>query len=318
MNQSRNCMMFRNLFETQGIDKLLLKIGYSISSVITVAINVALIRVLWPQRRRTRANKLFTVLSMSDIVVGMFTLPFTTLLFYTEISEEIYCKLIPIIIYAIFTPVNFSWTTTIVIAADRFLVITQRRLHHKYITDKTMHFVLINNFIVANLLSLWTLTTTRYPRKILEANPFTITLTILETMFISITAMMYIYLLYYVRRTAKVMKLSRCKSKKQKSYTHRTTKTAAYIFVCLVTCNVTQLVGMTYVILSRNDNKIIIRNAIFWPTLALNLNSFFNAVILICRKSNLTRERDSKAYYGNKNRSLLSSTRKYLNNTTER
>ena len=276
-------MMFRNLFTTDGIDKLFLKCGYVISSVITIVVNVALIKILLLKEKQERANKMFILLSLSDVIVGIFTIPFTMLLFYTEMSEDIYCQLLPVIIYAIFTPVNFSWTTTVVIAIDRFFHVINNRIYLNYMTDKVIYFVLCFNFIIANLLSLWNILTVKYPQKILGINPFTIALTTLEIIFILVTAFLYIYLLHYVRRKSRMMKGSSYSISTQKSIKNRITKTTAYIFMCLVTCNVTQLVGIIYVILSNRKSNVITRNIIFWTALALYLNSFFNAVILIIR-----------------------------------
>ena len=290
MNHSRNCMMFRNLFETEGTDKLFLKIGYGVSSIIIIVANVIAIRVLINQRVQTREQKMFIkmfiLLSTSDIVVGIFTVPFTMLLFYPEISEDIYCKLLPVIIYAIYTPVNFSWTTTIVIALDRILLITQSQIYVQYMTGKMLCYVFIQNFLIANLLSIWTITTVKYPPKILDINPFTITLIAFEITFIFITGSLYIHLLYYVCRESRGLKASRYVGGKLQSICHSTISTIAYVLMTLVTCNATQLVGMMYATVTELKGNVAVRNAIFWPTLALYLNSFFNAIILINRSSN--------------------------------
>ena len=87
VNNSQNCMMFRNLFQPEGHDKLFLKTAYAISAAITVTANIAVSRVLFLQKKRTRTENLFLILSMSDIIVGAITIPFTTILFYTEIPQ---------------------------------------------------------------------------------------------------------------------------------------------------------------------------------------------------------------------------------------
>ena len=78
--------------------------------------------------------------------------------------------------------------------------------------------------------------------------------------------------------------------KKSNNYSRRTTTTAVYVFVCLVFCNVTQLSGMMYTIVSKYTNNIMIRNFLFWPLLALYSNSLFNALILMCRSRHLKKE----------------------------
>ena len=215
-------------------------------------------------------------------MVGGITIPLTMLLFYTDISEHVYCKLVPLIVYFIYAPVNFSWTTTIVIALDRVLMVTKNNLHYKYLTKKVICTILISNFCMSNGMSLWNLSTVKFSKKILDINPFNITLIILEICFICLTAAFYLYLLRFVWRQSKIMDRNRITDNKE-SYCSRTTRTTIlYILICLVVCNFTQLFGMIYVTLSNTENSI---NILFWKLLALYLNSFLNAIILILRWS---------------------------------
>ena len=281
MNWTQNCLMLRNLFKTEGIDKMLLKIGYGVLSVLILAVNVAVIKSLLTQRRKKRTCKLFILLSVSDVVVGAVTIPLAMLLFYTYIPEDTYCKLVPVIIYFIYAPFKFSWLTTILIAVDRVLMITQRNLHLKYMTDKMICIIVIFNFCAANSIALWHLLSVKYSTKILEQNAFNITLSVLEMCLILVTTMLYIYLLWYVRKKCKIMECNRITNERR--YGRGTTQTTANVFVCLVVCNLTQLLGLIFVTWSKTKSNIIIRNAIFWPTLALYMNSFLNAVILMHR-----------------------------------
>ena len=274
--------MFRNLFEKPGTDVILLKIVYGLSAVITLITNIAVLRSLLLQRKKTRTTKLFLVLSTSDIIVGAVTMPLTMLLFYTYIAKDTYCKLIPVIIYFIYAPVNFSWTTTIVIALDRCLMITQNQIHYKYLTDKVICIIVVVNFCIANSLASWHLFTVKYTAKILDANPFNITLSVLEICFVCLTAILYIYLLWYVRKKSKIMASNQI-TDGRKNYSSKTTTTTAYVFLCLVACNVNQLFGMIYITWSKTTNIIVVRNTIFWTLLPLYLNSFLNAVILKLR-----------------------------------
>ena len=263
-------------------------------SVLIVLMNLRVIKVL-SQQKQSRANKLFIVLSTSDIVVGFVTLPLTLLLF-TDINEYVYCRLFPVTLFFIYAPINFSWTTTIVIAIDRFFMITTAKLHYKFLTDKMIINILINNFFVAIGLSLWNLLTVKFPEKIMEINAFNVTLSVIEFLFIAITLILYVHLVFYVRKKSKLLQRNRNDiQRKNNTYSSRTTTTALYVFVCLVSCNVTQLSGMMYTIVSKNSNNVVIRNFLFWPLLALYSSSLFNAIILMCRSKHLKKEFTIKA-----------------------
>ena len=277
-----NCRMLRKIFEQPGTDTGVLQVAYGTFSVLIIMVNLKVIKVLL-QQKQTRANKLFIILSISDIVVGFVTLPLTLLMF-TDINEYVYCKMFPVTLFFIYVPINFSWTTTIVIIIDRFCMITKSTLHEKFISDKILYFILVNNFFVANGLALWNLLTVKFPKTIMEINAFNITLTLMEFVFIIITSILYLHLVFYVRKKSKLLQLYQNNiQKKSINYSRRTTTTAVYVFVCLVFCNVTQLSGMMYTIVSKDTNNIMIRNFLFWPLLALYPNSLFNALILMCR-----------------------------------
>ena len=279
MNQTQNCMILRNIFKEERSKLIYLKSAYALSAILTLAVNITVIRTLSLQKRKTRSIKLFLLQSASDLIVGCITIPLTMLLFYTEIPEKIYCELVPLITYFIYAPVKFSWTTTIVIALDRVLMVTKLHLHYKYLTNKVICFILMFNFCIANGISIWNLFTVHYSSKILDKNPFNIAISILEICFIFVTVAFYLYLLWYVRKQSKVMKPHRITDQKQ-SYSERTTQTTIYVFISLVVCNFTQVFGMIYVILCDSENSINVRNIIFWTLLALYLHSLTNALIL--------------------------------------
>ena len=156
-------------------------------------------------------------------------------------------------------------------------------------TDKMISIILILCFITSNAISLWHIFTVEYPSKILEVNPFNIALGVLELSFMCLTGILYLYMLLYIRRTSKIMESKR--SGNQQSYCDRVTHTIMFVFICLLTCNLTQFVGMIYVILSTSNDKVLVRNTIFWTLLALYLNSFFNAIILLIRRNHQKRDK---------------------------
>ena len=126
-------------------------------------------------------------------------------------------------------------------------MVTKNNLHYKYLTKKVICMILISNFCMANGMSLWKLFTVKFSKKILDINPFNITISVLEICFICLTAAFYLYLLWFFRRQSKVMDHNRIKDTKE-SYSSRTTRTTIYVFICLVVCNITKLFGMIYVI----------------------------------------------------------------------
>ena len=296
MNLSyHNCMMVRNVFLQHGIDILFLQLTYGLSALMIIIANILLIRMLLRQEMN-KVNILFLILSCSDLIVGTGTIPLLTSWFFTEIDERVYCKMFPIGQFFLYCPVIFSWIMTIIIAIDRYLVITKPLLHAKYMGHRALWFYVSFSFVFSFAVALWKILAVKLTANLIEST-FAAFKGLVEITFIVITASLYIHLLIFVRRRARIMAGSRHEHSGQKSYSARTTKTIALVFVCLVCCNLTELCGYVYYVhLDHTLEPELLRNLVFWLLLPLLLNSFFNAVIVMSRSAKLKTKHNAVSF----------------------
>ena len=281
-----NCMLIRNVLGNYGTDIVVLQVAYGIVSLVTIVVNIMLIRILI-KRKKNKIDYLFLILTCSDIVVGSATLPLFVTLFVTKIDEAHYCNILLAVQFFLYCPVTFSWLMTMVIAADRYFVIMRPRFHLKYMNNKAVLFYVCSCFCFTVAVALWKMLAVELSDKLVDSL-FATVKGVLETLLIFVTASLYIHLLIYVRKQAKRMQGSRIERNPKKSYSMRTTKTVALLFLCMACCNMTEVVG--YLIHSkfiRLTDKITLRNVIFWLLLPLLSNSSCNAIILLCRSRKL-------------------------------
>ena len=119
----------------------LLAVFYYITGVVTVIANGLLLYRLLVKKQKRRTDKLLIILSLSDICVGLVSVPATSLPFFIT-DFEILCKLSPSLIFFLYFPYIFSWTMVIIISVDRVLMVTRSRIYQKLVTMNVLYFVI--------------------------------------------------------------------------------------------------------------------------------------------------------------------------------
>ena len=148
-----NCPKLIFLFENYDYDILALQIYYVIASLITIISNLILIKRLLKNKLKSRPVILFLIMSLSDAGVGFFTIPITSLPFFTN-DWDLICKLSPLLLFFTYFPFTFSWWMVIVISLDRVFIITKFSLYGRYITMKVLLGIIFSvmiGIIVADL-----------------------------------------------------------------------------------------------------------------------------------------------------------------------
>ena len=126
MNQTRSnssiflieCQYLRRLFQHYSIDILILQIYFIFTALPIVASNSALLHKLFKKRHKTRADKMFIILSCSDIGVGLVSVPMMSLPLFIKDFQAL-CQLSPILKFLNYIPYGFSWFLITLIALDR-------------------------------------------------------------------------------------------------------------------------------------------------------------------------------------------------------
>lgn len=273
-NSSR-CARLKLWFGNKDFNVFLLAFFYSVISVVIVVSNGLLLYKLLKKKKKTRADKLFVILSASDICVGSISLPVSSLpLIITDF--EFLCKISPCLTFFFYFPYIFSWTMVIIISVDRVLMITKRHIYGKFVKMKVLYsvmtFLLLKDILSAMFMSFY-IDVLDFSNKFIQYSQLFI-----ESFFISVTVISYLYLLYYVRsRSRKIGAFKHTANQNEK----RLTKTVIVIFICLVIFTIPQFLGVIVTFYLDVSNATTKRNIVYWNAIVLYSNSAANAIILL-------------------------------------
>ena len=280
-SNSSECYKIWACFNKNGIDITVLQICIPLISSLILITNGVLLRRLLLKKEKARPDKLFIILSLSDMGVGALSAPsLSVFVFFT--NPDVLCKVLTISQVFLYFPMFFSWFMVIIIAIDRSLMITKTAKYSKYITLKVLYIVIgilfISNAVVFSVLSY-----ARGPQIYQEQFDMEhIVQLIIENTFMFTVAALYAYLLYYVRKKAR--KFEKNAKHGNRNYSRQVTKNVFIIYLCLVVFNLPQVVGILFWIRypdAYSKNYLVIRNKFCWEALLIYCNSFINAIILL-------------------------------------
>ena len=293
-NNSR-CARLRLWFGNKDFGVFLLALFYSVISEIIVVSNGLLLYKLLKKKQKTRVDKLFIILSASDICVGSISLPVSSLpLIITDI--ETLCKISPCLTFFLYFPYLFSWTMVIIISVDRVLMITKRYIYGKFVTMKVLYsvmiFLLLKDILSAIFMSFY-INVLDFSTKFIQYSQLFV-----ESFFISVTVISYLYLLYYVRsRSRKIGAFKHTANQNEK----RLTKTVIVIFMFLVIFTIPHFVGVILAFYFDVSNAATMRNIVYWSAIALYSNSAANAIILLINFQGPNQKQTSGFVLNNRN-----------------
>ena len=132
MNQRRSnvshpllkCPCLQLLFEYYFIDILILQIYYIFTAIAIVTLNGLLLYKLLKKKLKMRADKMFIILSCSNIGVGLSSVPISSLPLFIK-NFDVLCMLSPILRFFFYIPYSFSWSVITIVALDRVLIIAK-------------------------------------------------------------------------------------------------------------------------------------------------------------------------------------------------
>ena len=270
-------------FHESGIDLTVLQIAFVTTTFLILSSNGVLLRKLLLKNKKTRADILFIILSLSDMGVGAFTVPLLSLIAFS-LKQDVICFLHTVMTFFTYYPFSFSWAMVIIIAIDRCLMITKSDSYGKIVTNKAL-FLFIGFIFVTITCSLAVI----IARGELALNSPKISgihffQMILELVFMFTTAALYSYLLYFVRRSARKLTITR-NIHSQHSYIDQLTKSVFLIYLCLILLTLPQVAGLVLWLFHPAAvlAEMSTRKTFGWSVLTLYANSYVNALILIYR-----------------------------------
>ena len=249
-NTTESCFARKHQFEDIGIDQVFLLIGYGLSGLSIISLNVVLIRALLKQPR-TRATVLLLILSISDAGVGFVSIPFVMLRF-AYLSKNMYCALLPFTTFFLYFPLTFSMGVTIVISIDRCLMVTKSIFHTKYMTTGVITFNLIVVFVISFGWSFVSAITFALDKKSKTSWIYFVCQTAAQFVIIIFTCGLNLHLYCFVKRASREMATNRHEGATE-SYSSRLTKTIACIFFCMLLFTGTQIIMNTIVDMLTNS-----------------------------------------------------------------
>ena len=205
-----------------SVDLLILLIYIMFTALAIITSNALLLHRLLKKKQKTRADKMFIILSCSDTGVGLFSLPVISLeLFSCAATADVFVAVFSSYLlwsFAVCFPFFFSWTLIIIIILDRALIITKAQVYKKYITMKVLYWVI--TFFLLFIFMLVTIAIMELQQKNSYSRLYIVHL--LELCFVFITIMAYAYLFYFVRSKSQVIENKRhCGTNLTKNYWSR-------------------------------------------------------------------------------------------------
>lgn len=242
----------------------------SLISIIIIVTSGLVLCHIYSKVRKSRADFLFFILSISDIWIGWLTLMFMETYI---LCLHIKCRNIGVLPYpALFSlgfPYIFSCIVTTIVAVDRLFVVKKQCSYTNFITKRRLMCILVFFFATTIALCYWLahviLTKAHSTAAYITYAAFNIAL--------SITIIgAYIFILCFAFSHSK--NASHCKSNGNRDF-KRLTKTIMFIFVSQVICS------FPFQIYWSAPNIPLPAQIFPWVLILRNASSLFNGIILL-------------------------------------
>ena len=256
-------------------DILVLQIYFIFTALAIVTSNGLLLHKLFKKRCKTRADKIFIILSCSDVGVGLFSIPITPIPLFS-VSAYVYPSLW---IFSPYFPYGFSWILVVIIALDRVFIVTKGQSYKQYITMKTLYWIII--FCLLFVLVTVILFITRHMLFKQHSNKIFYLIPLTELSFIFITIVAYIYLFHYVRSKSRMVAKKRHGGA---DLNKKLTLTVTCTFLCLLLFTLPQFVKLIIIFSGKVGDERMEMNLEYWGTILPYSNSYANALVILYNK----------------------------------
>ena len=261
------------------------------AALVIITSNAVLLQKLLKKKQKTRADKIFIMLSCSDTGAGLFSIPMMSLELFT--CDLFGGGMLPLLWYFLtLFPCRFSATLIMIVALDRMFIITKAQVYKKYITMKVLYWIimlclLLNIVMVALCIMEITL-------ELISSTVIHILLSG-ELCFIFIIIMVYIYLFHFVRSNSQIankrhgginFNISNTRKIANKrhggiNFNKKLMMTITYIYICLLVFILPHFVGIIIgPIIPIKDKRMLI-NIYYWSHVLGYSNSYANTFIIL-------------------------------------
>ena len=263
-----------------SVDILILLIYIIFTALAIITSNALLLHRLLKKKQKTRADKMFIILSCSDIAVGLFSLPVISLKLFSCAANVFVAVFSSYALwnFAAYFPFIFSWTLIIIIALDRVFVITKAQVYKKCCTMKVLYWVITLCLLLTFVML--TLAIKELQRNGRNSHMTCYIILLFEFCLIFITIMVYAYLFHFVRSKSRVIENKRhCGT----NFNKKLMITITYTYICLLFFTFPHSVGVAIYFFVRIRDQRMLGNLMYWGIILTYSNSYANAFIILYR-----------------------------------
>ncbi|XP_057299491.1 mas-related G-protein coupled receptor member A-like [Hydractinia symbiolongicarpus] len=282
---------FGAFYSNKDIAKI---IFYAVIMALILSVNSILIRALL-KKKRTRIDVYFLILSVSDLFVGLLSVP-AEIIIHIGLSVETLCLISPYFNTFMVFPYSFSSAMTMIISTDRCVLVTNPNFHSKFGQRFLTYFIPFAFVFSATISFLNGPFDDKNKNKLVksaEENDFKNNWTIVPLVVIAcelvITILVtasQIYLVCYVTNRLSKMKNNR---QSEVDYNKRMSLTVAIMFACSIACNVPHTITYCLFIIRKHDLKthLYTTSLLHWANMTIYSSCFLNALIILGRSTKL-------------------------------
>ena len=253
------------------------EVATALSAIMIIITSGLVLRHIYGKFRRSRADLLFIILSISDIGVGSLS---QTILGISRICNyKDFCKIgvLNYTAFFLFFPYIFSFIVTTVVAIDRLFFVTKQHNYTDLITKRRLACILAFFFAISIGHCTWLTYELLTDRQVL------VPLIVYVVFDLALSIMIigaYIFILCFACRRSKTV--SDCKSNGNRDF-KRLTKTIMFIFVSQVIFNFPHQFFMLCPV-PEIFEQVQPEDILPWTLMLRNNSSLFNGVILLLRE----------------------------------
>ena len=285
----KQCQTYCLNFHSHSVHILILHIYYTSTALAVITLNSVLLNKILKRRQKTRADKIFIILSCSDIGVGLFSIPIISLeLFKCDfgVAGSVFSL---VWYFSVFFPYSFSWTLIIIIALVRVIIIIKAQVYKKYVTMKILY-----RMIILCLLSTFVVITLCIMERKSKPKSRVMFYIVLsgELCFIFTTIIACVYLFHFVQSKSGVIE-----NKKHGgiNFNKKLMITITYTYMCVLLFTLPHFVGLVIHFFIRTRDQKMLKYLQYWITILPYSNSYANAIIILYRsRGNQTTMRENE------------------------
>ena len=249
----------------------------ALSAIMIIITSGLVLRHIYGKFRRSRADLLFIILSISDIGVGSLSqtiLAIKRMWIYKDFRK---IEVLDYATFFVFFPCVFSFVVTTVVAIDRLFLVTKQHSYTNFITKRRLACILAFFFAISVGYCTWFTNEFLADKQAMEHLIIHIVFDFaLSVMIIGA----YIFILCFAYRRSKTV--SHCKSNGNRDF-KRLTKTIMFIFVSQVIFSFPHQFFVFVEVLEILEQTLP-KGIVFWILMLRNNSSLCNGVILLLRE----------------------------------